>query len=77
MGRTKKVGITGRFGPRYGIRIRRKILEVEKKKTKECPYCGRKQLKRVDSGIFECQKCKIKFTGGAYTLTPTKTEGEE
>lgn len=67
MGRTKKVGITGKYGSRYGIRIRRKTLAVEKKKTKECPYCNRKQLKRVASGIWKCNKCNSKFSGGSYT----------
>ena len=67
MGRTKKVGSTGKFGTRYGLRIRTKILKVEAKKTKVCPYCGRKQLKRVAAGVWECKKCSTKFAGGAYT----------
>ena len=75
MGRTKKVGMTGKFGSRYGLNIRRRILEVVKKKTKECPYCGRKQLKRVAAGIWECKKCNSKFSGGTYT--PKFVEGVE
>ena len=67
MGRTKKVGEAGKFGARYGIKIRKKISDVAKKKTKECPYCGRKQLKRIASGIWECKKCNSKFAGGSYT----------
>ena len=67
MGRTKKVGATGKFGARYGLRIRRRYLEVEAQKTKICPYCKKKQLKRVAAGIWECKKCKTKFAGGAYT----------
>ena len=66
MGRTKKVGIAGKYGSRYGLNIRRKILKAESKKTKICPHCGKKQVKRVAAGIWECQKCKNKFTGGAY-----------
>ena len=68
MGRTKKVGITGKFGARYGLKPRKKILKVEAKKTKKCPHCGKEQIKRVASGIWECKKCKNKFTGGAYIL---------
>ena len=75
MGRTKKVGITGKFGARYGLSIRRKILKVEAKKTKVCPYCGRKQIKRLASGIWNCGKCKSKFTGGAY-LSVYREEGD-
>jgi large subunit ribosomal protein L37Ae len=76
MAGTKKVGMTGKFGPRYGIKIRRAVLEVTKKMTKECPYCGRKQLKRTATGIWECGKCNTKFTGGAYTPVQ-ETSAEE
>ncbi len=68
MGRTKKVGSTGKYGSRYGLKIRRKILKVESKKDRVCPYCGKKQLKRVAAGIWECKKCGARFTGGAYTI---------
>ena len=73
MGSTKKVGIAGKFGARYGLKPRRRIMKVEAKKTKKCPYCLKKQLKRLAAGIWECQKCKSKFAGGAYT---PKTEVE-
>ena len=66
--KTKRVGSTGRFGPRYGLKIRKKVLEVEKKQKKkhECPKCGRKTIQRVAAGIFKCKKCAYKFTGKAY-----------
>ena len=73
MTKTKKVGITGKFGTRYGLSIRTKILKVEEKKTKMCPYCGKKQLKRLSSGIWLCNACKVKFAGGTYT--PETVEG--
>jgi len=65
---TKKVGITGKFGPRYGTKTKKVVLEIENKEKKErvCPYCERKALKRLAAGIWFCKKCKTKFAGGAY-----------
>jgi large subunit ribosomal protein L37Ae len=66
--RTKKVGSTGRFGPRYGTRTKKVIREIEKLQRKKhmCPKCERYTLKRVAAGIWECKKCGAKIAGGAY-----------
>ncbi len=68
MGKTKKVGSAGKFGTRYGMRLRRRWLEVDRKQKAlyECPTCKRVSVRRVASGIWECKKCATKFTGGAY-----------
>ncbi|RME55108.1 50S ribosomal protein L37ae [Candidatus Woesearchaeota archaeon] len=68
--KTKKVGSTGRFGPRYGRKVKAKILAVEKvqKQNHKCPYCHRLSVKRVSAGIWHCKKCDAKFTGKAYRL---------
>jgi large subunit ribosomal protein L37Ae len=65
---TKKVGSTGRFGPRYGTKTKKLVAKIEKRKAekKKCPYCERPTLKRVAAGIWYCKKCKTKFAGGAY-----------
>lgn len=70
MGRTKKVGSAGRFGARYGKRIRAKIIAVEEiqRAKQACPYCRKKGVKRLAAGIWHCKKCKTKFTGGAYSV---------
>jgi len=74
MGKTKKVGLTGRFGSRYGVGIRKRVLKTEKtqKIKHECPKCGKENMKRNAAGIFECRYCKNKVAGGAFvpeTLT--------
>ena len=58
MARTKKVGITGRFGARYGRKAKRQVKKIEEnmKKKHVCPKAG----------IWECKKCGTVFTGGAY-----------
>ena len=68
MGNTKKVGVAGRFGSRYGRGIRKRVIKVEEKQKNlaACPSCGFKKIKRVAAGMFLCKKCGAKFTGGAY-----------
>jgi large subunit ribosomal protein L37Ae len=70
MATTKKVWSTGRFGSRYGKRIRTKIINVEKqqKAKQKCPHCNRLTAKRLSSGIWNCSKCNSKFTGKAYIV---------
>jgi len=65
----RKVGSAGRFGARYGRKIRKRVSEIEKKQRKKqtCPYCKKKKaVKRVSSGIWQCTKCNTKFAGKAY-----------
>jgi len=68
MARTKKVGSTGRFGPRYGAKLRRRVLDIEKRRHEpnRCPACATKALKRKAVGLWQCNKCDLLFAGGAY-----------
>lgn len=68
MAETKKVGSTGRFGSRYGVGIRKRLLKVEPKQLAQttCPNCNSKSVKRKSKGIFQCKKCNYEFVGGAY-----------
>jgi large subunit ribosomal protein L37Ae len=77
--RTKKVGSVGRFGPRYGVKIRRRILEVEtvRKATHTCPRCQAVNVHRVGSGIWRCRKCGLTFAGGAYKPVVTTSVKRE
>ncbi len=66
--KTKKAGLSAKFGARYGVRLRRQIAEIGKKAKQKyaCPSCNYKSVKRISSGIWKCSKCGLVFTGGAY-----------
>lgn len=70
MGRTKKVGPAGRYGPRYGLKIRKAVAAIEKiqRKPARCPRCGYTKVKRISTGIYKCKKCGAVFAGGAYII---------
>jgi len=72
--KTKKVAQAGKYGARYGVGIRRRLLKVERvqREKQTCPFCGFKKVKRLSPGIFRCKKCDKTFTGGAY-ITETAT----
>ncbi len=68
MGRKKHIGTAGRFGSRYGKKVRQIVAEIEKvqKQRHICPNCNMPYVKRLSSGIWVCGKCGTKFTGAAY-----------
>ncbi len=69
MGNTRKVGSTGRFGPRYGLKIRKNALSIERlKNTEKCPNCFKPSIRRQSPGIWACKKCGLKMAGRAYQL---------
>ena len=74
----KKLKSVKRFGPRYGttIKLRLAKVEQEQKKLHKCPYCNAKKVKRLSLGIWQCKKCKSKFTGKAYTISSKKIRKE-
>jgi len=65
---TKKVGIAGRFGPRYGKSVKDRFRDVSKisKDKHKCPNCLKPGFKRKVSGIWQCSKCGHKLAGKAY-----------
>ena len=68
MPRTKKIGSAGRLGPRYGTKIRKLVVEVEKKlgQNYKCPSCGAIRVRRSGASIWTCRRCGAKFAGAAY-----------
>lgn len=66
--RTKKVKSTGRFGTRYGSRLRKRIREIDAttKVAHRCPRCRVYAVRKLSGGIWKCRKCANTFTGGAW-----------
>merc|ERR1711935_501691 len=66
--RTKKVGIVGKYGTRYGASLRKivKKMEVSQHKKYQSPFCGANTLKRTAAGIWQCSRTGKKVAGGAW-----------
>lgn len=63
-----KARLSGRFGSRYGKKIREAVLDADKKAkaSYNCPFCSRKAIRRISAGIWKCSKCGKKMASGAY-----------
>ncbi|MBI4181524.1 MAG: 50S ribosomal protein L37ae [Candidatus Aenigmarchaeota archaeon] len=68
MTKTKKVGLTGKYGVRYGRMIRERVkAQAEQQQARHpCPACLRPAVERQSAGIWACGKCGHKFAGKAY-----------
>lgn len=70
--KSKKSKSAGRFGARYGKRIRAKLVKVEEKQRKKqkCPFCEKLGVKKLSKGIWQCtrKKCNKKFASNTYYL---------
>jgi len=66
--KTKKVGAAGRFGSRYGKKLRTNFVNVEREKAagRPCPSCLKNALKREAAGVWYCKGCGYRFAGKAY-----------
>jgi large subunit ribosomal protein L37Ae len=69
MPKTKKTKAAGRFGVRYGRRVRVKISGIEgvQRKKQSCLFCDG-IAKRLSKGIWKCNKCDKKFASHTYSL---------
>jgi large subunit ribosomal protein L37Ae len=67
----EKLKTAKRLGPRYGLKTRRRLNEVERGyrgKQQRCAKCGATKLERVAAGIWQCKKCNHKFASHAYRV---------
>mmetsp|Transcript_5394 Transcript_5394/g.9341 ORF Transcript_5394/g.9341 Transcript_5394/m.9341 type:complete len:93 (+) Transcript_5394:52-330(+) len=68
--RTKKAGIVGKYGTRYGASLRKivKKMEVSQHSKYFCEFCGKFSVKRQAVGIWHCKDCGKTKAGGAFVL---------
>jgi large subunit ribosomal protein L37Ae len=73
--RTKKVGVVGKYGTRYGASLRKMIkkIEIQQHGKYICWFCGEEKLRRTCVGIWKCKGCRKVIAGGAYV--PNTTAG--
>jgi large subunit ribosomal protein L37Ae len=66
--RTVKVGITGKYGTRYGAKLRKqaKAIEILQRTKYTCPFCGKNSIRRQAVGIWRCKACRRTCAGGAW-----------
>ncbi|XP_054266474.1 60S ribosomal protein L37a isoform X1 [Macrosteles quadrilineatus] len=71
--RTKKVGITGKYGTRYGASLRKMVkkMEITQHSKYTCSFCGKEAMKRSCVGIWNCKRCKRTVAGGAWVYSTT------
>eukprot|EP00343_Euplotes_focardii_P007211 CAMPEP_0205823212 /NCGR_PEP_ID=MMETSP0206-20130828/15620_1 /ASSEMBLY_ACC=CAM_ASM_000279 /TAXON_ID=36767 /ORGANISM="Euplotes focardii, Strain TN1" /LENGTH=92 /DNA_ID=CAMNT_0053120181 /DNA_START=28 /DNA_END=306 /DNA_ORIENTATION=- len=71
--RTKKVGVTGKYGTRYGASLRKQIkkMEISQHARYTCQFCGKDAVKRTAVGIWSCKGCGKTTAGGAWVMTTT------
>merc|ERR1712226_231439 len=68
--RTKKGGVVGKYGIRYGASLRKQIkkMEVTQHAKYVCGFCGKNTVKRQAVGIWHCKGCGKTVAGGAWLL---------
>ena len=69
--RTVKVGITGKYGTRYGAKLRKqaKAIEILQRTKYVCPFCGKNSIRRQAVGIWRCKACRRSVAGGAWEFS--------
>ncbi|KAJ3126218.1 60S ribosomal protein L43 [Nowakowskiella sp. JEL0407] len=71
--RTKKVGVVGKYGTRYGASLRKQVkkIEIQQHSKYTCTFCGKDAVKRQAVGIWKCRGCQKTIAGGAWTVSTT------
>ncbi|KAF2456372.1 ribosomal protein L37ae, partial [Lineolata rhizophorae] len=69
--RFAEVGVTGKYGTRYGASLRKQVkkMEISQHARYTCTFCGKTSVKRHSVGIWECRSCKKVMAGGAWNVS--------
>lgn len=72
--RTKKVGITGKYGTRYGASLRKTVkkMEISQHSKYYCSFCGKDKMKRKvrNHTTMLLVKCSLIYLALTVTLYP-------
>lgn len=74
--RTAKVGITGKYGTRYGQKLRKQVkaFEILQRTKYICPFCGKTSVRRQAVGIWTCNACRRSVAGGAWEFSTSAAQ---
>ena len=74
--RTAKVGITGKYGTRYGAKLRKQVkaFEILQRTKYVCPFCGKTSVRRHSVGIWNCSACRRSVAGGAWEFSTSAAQ---
>merc|ERR1712098_373400 len=71
--RTKKVGVVGKYGTRYGASLRKTVkkMGITQHSKYLCTFCGKEAMRRKAVGIWKCEvkNCNIIVAGGAWNYS--------
>ena len=75
----KKTKSAGRFGARYGKRVRTKLIKVETKQRvkQKCPFCEKLGTKRLSKGIWKYDNIEKKSKNIPTIQDPSKMRQSE
>lgn len=79
MAEKKGLGSVKRYGVRYGRTTKHKLakIELEQRGKHKCPFCSKMKVSRISAGIWQCEKCEMKFAGRAYVVGEKQALVEE
>ncbi|KAH0506658.1 60S ribosomal protein L37a [Microtus ochrogaster] len=71
--RTKKVGIVGKYGTRYGASLRKMVkkIKISQHAKYTCSFCGKTKMKRQAVCIWHCGSYMKRVAGRAWTSNTT------